>query len=163
MKPPETGQALTLRRFRAEDTGDVVDLWLSCDLVRPSNDPWKDIERKQKVGGDLFLVATLSDKIVGSVMAGYEGHRGWINYLAVDPVHRRRGIGRRLMEEAERLLLAAGCPKINLQVRSSNLQVVAFYKAIGFVQDEVISLGKRLVQDGSVSTRDRRPRPAAPC
>ena len=151
MKPAEPSQALTIRRFRAEDTGDVVDLWLSCDLVRPANDPWRDIARKQKVGGDLLLVATLDDKIIGSVMAGYEGHRGWVNYVAVGPRHRRQGIGRRLMEEAERLLRAEGCPKINLQVRSSNLAVVAFYKAMGFAQDDVISLGKRLVPDGGPS------------
>jgi ribosomal protein S18 acetylase RimI-like enzyme len=85
--------------------------------------------------------------IVGSVMAGYEGHRGWINYLAVLPECRRRGVGRALMAEAERLLRAAGCPKINLQVRAGNAEVLGFYRAIGFAVDEVVSLGKRLEVD----------------
>jgi len=85
--------------------------------------------------------------IIASVMVGYDGHRGWINYLAVDPRSRRQGIGGAMMEEAERRLKALGCPKINLQVRRSNLAVTDFYKSIGFVVDDVVSLGKRLVRD----------------
>jgi ribosomal protein S18 acetylase RimI-like enzyme len=81
------------------------------------------------------------------VMAGYEGHRGWINYLAVDPAQRRSGLGRALMTEAERVLRAAGCPKINLQVRPGNKDVIAFYEAIGFSVEGAISLGKRLERD----------------
>jgi ribosomal protein S18 acetylase RimI-like enzyme len=80
-------------------------------------------------------------------MAGYEGHRGWINYLAVCPDHQRRGIGRMLMEQAEMLLKRAGCPKINLQVRSTNSEVIAFYQAIGYSVDDVISMGRRLIDD----------------
>jgi ribosomal protein S18 acetylase RimI-like enzyme len=80
-------------------------------------------------------------------MAGYDGHRGWINYLAVHPEHRRKGIGRQLMSEAERRLRAAGCPKINLQVRSGNASVIAFYREAGFTPDDVVSLGKRLEVD----------------
>ncbi len=125
----------------------MIALWRLCGLLRPSNDPEKDIARKAKVGSHLFLVATMGDAIVGSVMAGYEGHRGWINYLAVAPSRRRVGVGQRLMEEAERLLLAEGCPKINLQVRTSNREVLEFYEAIGFSRDDVLSLGKRLVED----------------
>jgi ribosomal protein S18 acetylase RimI-like enzyme len=80
-------------------------------------------------------------------MAGYEGHRGWINYLAVSPHHRRQGIGRRIMEEAEKRLKAAGCPKINLQVRGTNQKVIKFYKMIGYTRDPVASMGKRLEPD----------------
>jgi ribosomal protein S18 acetylase RimI-like enzyme len=80
-------------------------------------------------------------------MVGYEGHRGWINYLAVSPDHQRKGYGRLLMDEAERLLRKEGCPKINLQVRTTNAAVLAFYKALGYGQDEVVSLGKRLEND----------------
>jgi ribosomal protein S18 acetylase RimI-like enzyme len=80
-------------------------------------------------------------------MAGYEGHRGWINYLAVAPSHRRKGYAGRLMEEAEKRLKAAGCPKINLQVRETNLDVIQFYQSIGFATDRVVSLGKRLIKD----------------
>jgi ribosomal protein S18 acetylase RimI-like enzyme len=84
---------------------------------------------------------------VGSVMIGYEGHRGWINYLAVDPSLRRQGIGRRLMEHAEEILRRAGCPKINLQVRSENMQAADFYADLGYLRDDVISFSKRLDPD----------------
>jgi len=137
-----------IRPFRATDTELVVALWEACELVRPWNDPRKDIERKLQVNPDLFLVAVDEDALVGSVMVGYEGHRGWINYLAVDPSRRKRGVGSRLMTEAERLLEEAGCPKINLQVRSENADVIAFYRARGYVVDDVVSLGKRLIDDG---------------
>ena len=100
-------------------------------------------------GAGMFLVGLLGGRVIGTVMAGYEGHRGWINYLAVGPGHRRGGFGRRLMEEAERLLRAVGCPKINLQVRTSNTEVLAFYRRLGFVQDDAVSLGKRLEHDQS--------------
>ena len=85
--------------------------------------------------------------IVAAVMAGYEGHRGWINYLAVDPGHQRRGLGRAILDAAEARLRASGCPKINLQVRRSNTQVLAFYRAIGYLEDDAVCLGKRLVHD----------------
>lgn len=138
---------LKIRSFFPGDREQVVDLWQRCGLVRPVNDPFKDIDRKLKVRGDLFLVALLDNVVVGSVMIGYDGHRGWINYLAVCPNHRKRGYGRKMMTEAERLLRTEGCPKINLQVRASNTEVLAFYKAIGFVQDDVLSFGKRLEHD----------------
>ena len=138
---------LTFRPFQPRDSDAVIDLWNRCGLVRPSNDPKKDIARKQKVRGDLFLVGLHDERVVASVMIGYEGHRGWINYLAVCPLYRKRGYGRSIMAEAERLLRAEGCPKINLQVRTSNTEVLAFYRAIGFFQDDVVSLGKRLEDD----------------
>src|SRR5262249_44002053 len=103
---------------------------------------------KLKVRPDLFLVGIEDGAVVGTVMAGYDGHRGWINYLAVDPSARRRGFGRALMDEAERLLRASGCPKINLQVRSNNQEVIDFYRRIGYHLDEVVSFGKRLEHDG---------------
>jgi ribosomal protein S18 acetylase RimI-like enzyme len=138
---------LIIRSFRSEDETTIVDLWLRCGLVHPANDPRKDIFRKSKVRPDLFLVGTHGGNIVASVMVGYEGHRGWINYLAVDPDYQKRGFGRMMMEEAERVLRAEGCPKINLQVRTSNVDVLAFYRAIGFLQDDVVSFGKRLEHD----------------
>lgn len=98
---------------------------------------------------ELFLVGEEGGRIVASVMAGYEGHRGWLNYLAVDPAHQRRGQGRALLAEAERLLRERGCPKINLQVRATNAAAAAFYKAVGYSADEVISMGKRLIHDSS--------------
>ena len=138
---------LKIRPYGEADEDAVVELWRECGLVAPQNDPVKDIRRKLHVRRDLFLVGLLGPRLVGTVMAGYEGHRGWINYLAVATDCRRRGIGRRLMEEAERLLQAAGCPKINLQVRSSNSDVIGFYRGIGYAVDDVVSMGKRLEED----------------
>jgi len=142
-----THEGLTVRRFEPADEQAVVSLWKQCDLTRPWNDPCKDIARKLGVQGDMFLVAFLSGQVVGSVMAGYDGHRGWINYLAVAPDYRHRGLGRRLMAEAERRLLALGCPKINLQVRLANQKAIEFYRHIGYAQDDVVSLGKRIIPD----------------
>jgi ribosomal protein S18 acetylase RimI-like enzyme len=138
---------LAIRSFDAADSDAVVALWRDCGLLRPANDPIKDISRKQKVRGDLFLVGLRDDEIVATVMVGFDGHRGWINYLAVAPKHRKHGYGRAMVREAERLLAAEGCPKVNLQVRSANREAVKFYAAIGYAQDDVLSFGKRLVQD----------------
>ena len=148
--------ALTTRAFRPGDEGAVVRLWRRCGLVVPHNNPHKDIARKMKTRPDLFRVGELEGRVVASVMIGYEGHRGWINYLAVDPDHRKRGFGRQLMDEAERLLRAEGCPKINLQVRRTNFEVIAFYEAIGFHEDDVASFGKRLDHDGGADASATR-------
>jgi ribosomal protein S18 acetylase RimI-like enzyme len=139
--------AVTIRRFQADERSAVVGLWHTCGLIRPQNDPDKDITRKLRVNPEWFLVAESAGRIVGAVMAGYEGHRGWINYLAVHPERRRTGLGRKLMAEAERGLRAAGCPKINLQVRPENQVAIAFYERIGFSVEGAISLGKRLEVD----------------
>jgi len=124
-----------------------VALWSACGLVMPQNDPKRDIQRKLKVNPEWFLVGELDGQILATCMAGYEGHRGWINYLAVAPSHRRRGLATQLVREAERRLQQAGCPKINLQIRSSNTDVIAFYQALDFHVDDVISMGKRLEPD----------------
>jgi len=149
---------MKIRPFEPSDQEAVVRLWERCGLTRPWNDPRRDITRKQAVRPDLFLVGVEEGEIlnrefhapivVGTVMVGYDGHRGWINYLAVAPEHRRHGLGRALMAEAERLLLAEGCPKINLQVRSGNAEALEFYRRLGYGVDEVVSLGKRIVADG---------------
>jgi ribosomal protein S18 acetylase RimI-like enzyme len=136
-----------IRPFQLSDQSAVIELWHRCGLVRPVNDPKKDIKRKLKVRPDLFLLGVIDTKIIASAMAGYEGHRGWINYLAVDPEYQRRGFARQIVNEAERLLHEAGCPKINLQVRTSNSAVIEFYQRIGYSIDDVVSLGKRLESD----------------
>jgi len=138
---------MKIREFADADENDVVALWQRCGLVRPWNDPHKDIARKRAVQRELFLVAELDGAIVGSVMGGYEGHRGWVNYLAVDAAQRRSGLGRALMAEVESRLRAIGCPKLNLQVRNDNAAAIAFYERIGFLQDAAVSLGKRLESD----------------
>lgn len=136
-----------IRPFRLTDETAVIALWQRCELTRPWNDPHKDIQRKLKVQPELFLLGEIDDKVVASVMAGFDGHRGWVNYLAVCPTQRRRGLGRQLMEEVERRLTALGCPKLNLQVRSDNQAVLTFYRNLGYQVDEVVSLGKRLIAD----------------
>ena len=122
----------------------MIALWERCGSVAPQNDPNKDFDRKLRVNPELFLVGKSRGKIISSVMGGYEGHRGWINYLAVDPDCRRKGYGRIIMLEIEHRLKAIGCPKINLQVRATNISVIRFYEAIGFSNDHAVSFGKRL-------------------
>ena len=136
-----------IRQYEEADRDEVIYLWIQCGLVVPQNDPNRDIERKLKVNPEWFLVGELEGHIIATCMAGYEGHRGWINYLAVAPRYRRRGFAAKLMQEAERILQKAGCPKINLQIRTSNSDVIEFYKAIGYSIDDVVSMGKRLDQD----------------
>lgn len=138
---------LLIRPYQEADEDAVVKLWKECGLVVPWNDPHKDIRRKLQVQRDMFLVGLVNDRVVAAVMAGYEGHRGWINYLAVDPNCQKKGYGRRMMDEAEARLRKLGCPKINLQVRSSNTGVIEFYKALGYTIDDSISMGKRLEPD----------------
>lgn len=135
---------LDIRPFRPEDEAAVVDLWQRCALVVPQNNPHKDIAAKLAFQPDLFFVGELDGQVIASVMVGYEGHRGWVNYLAVHPDHQRRGLGRQLMAHAENILRDLGCPKLNLQVRETNLGVRGFYESLGFASDHVIGLGKRL-------------------
>lgn len=133
--------------YQPGDESAVIDLWLRCGLVAPQNNPRADIQRKLQVNPELFLVGRIDTEIVATVMAGYEGHRGWINYLAVAPHLQKSGYGRQIMAHAESLLRERGCPKINLQVRSTNRQVIDFYQSLGFMIDEVVSMGKRLETD----------------
>ena len=125
----------------------MVQLWRDCNLVVPHNDPHKDIQRKRAVQADLFLVGLEDSRIVATIMACYEGHRGWINYLAVAPERQRAGLGRQMVTEAERSLHRLGCPKINLQIRRTNAGVIAFYRQLGYAEDDVVSMGKRLEKD----------------
>lgn len=137
-----------IRPFTEADTEAVVALWQQCGLVRPWNDPYKDIARKLAVPDrDLFWVGEKEGQIVASLMGGYDGHRGWVNYLAVHPDQQRHGYGRLLMQAMEEALQALGCPKLNLQVRQDNTAVLDFYAALGYSQDRVVSLGKRLIPD----------------
>jgi ribosomal protein S18 acetylase RimI-like enzyme len=138
---------MKLRAFQPGDETTVVALWHECGLTRPWNDPHADIARKLTEQPELFLVGAVGAELVATAMVGFDGHRGWVYYLAVSPRHRRRSYGRSLMREAERLLLERGCPKLNLQVRSSNVGAIEFYRRLGYVQDDVVSLGRRLIDD----------------
>jgi ribosomal protein S18 acetylase RimI-like enzyme len=138
---------MKIRVFEDSDQESVIALWAECDLLVPQNNPAKDISRKLKVDRDLFLVGVDGRIIVATVMGGYEGHRGWINYLAVKQSERRKGYGQKIMQAVEILLQNRGCPKINLQIRRANTNVIAFYSAIGYGDDHVVGLGKRLEHD----------------
>lgn len=142
----------SIRDFRPEDEAGLIEMWKLSGIYRPWNDPQRDIARKtenmQKTGFGLFLVVQESSgRIIGSVMAGYDGHRGSVNYLAVHPDAQKQGIGRALMAEVERWCEAEGCPKINLLVRTDNEAVKAFYARLGYGVDEVSSLSQRLIED----------------
>ncbi len=131
-------------RYCSEFQDAVIDLWRKCGLIVPQNDPAEDIRKKLDFQPELFFIGLLDGNVIGSIMAGYEGHRGWINYLAVVPEYQGRGYGRKLVQKAIDELRKIGCLKINLQVRKSNTSVIDFYKRLGFKEDDVVSLGMRL-------------------
>ena len=139
--------SMLIRAYQNPDEAAVVALWQACDLTRPWNDPYKDIARKLQVRPDLFLVGEVHGLVMATAMFGYEGHRGWVNYLAVAPEHQRQGHAKSLMQHGELLLLASGCPKMSLLVRAGNTSVVSFYQALGYQEDVVVCLGKRLIPD----------------
>ena len=130
--------------YRSEFENAVVDLWKRCNLIVPQNDPAEDIRKKLEFQPELFFVGLLDGRVVGSIMIGYDGHRGWINYLAVTPECQRRGYGKRLVYKAIEELKRMGCLKVNLQIRKSNTSVIDFYKHLGFREDEAVCFGMRL-------------------
>ena len=140
---------MLIRQFTREDTDAVVELWRECGLLRPWNDPHSDVARKLASQPELFFVGTDADEpggagmVVAAVMAGYDGRRGSINYLAVSPARQGQGLGAALLAHAEAALRALNCSKINLQVRPDNREVVGFYEKLGYEVYEVIDLGKR--------------------
>jgi ribosomal protein S18 acetylase RimI-like enzyme len=133
--------------YKAEYEKEVIALWERCELTRSWNNPRLDIERKMKEKPELFLVGIVDGKVVASAMGGYEGHRGWVYYLGVEPAYRRQGLARRMMEAIEERLLETGCPKINIPVRRGNTGALNFFRDIGYNTEDRISLGKRLIED----------------
>jgi len=138
---------MEIRQFKDSDRSAVIELWQACDLTRPWNNPDQDISRKLAIQPELFFVGEISGKIMASAMAGYDGHRGSVFYLAVLPEYQGRGFGKQLMQQIEVTLKAMGCPKLNIVVRSSNEKVLGFYKSLGYSTDDVVSTGKRLIPD----------------
>ena len=147
--------SFAIRAFAPADADAVVALWQACGLVRAWNDPYKDIARKLSEQPELFLVACSGRKgngecegdVVASAMVGFDGHRGWVYYLAVTPDVQQKSLGRALMARAEELLIERGCPKLMLMVRSSNAEVIAFYRELGYGEEAVTVMGKRLIPD----------------
>ena len=138
---------MEIRPQELNDEAAVIHLWKDCGLVVSWNNPALDIQRKLKVQSEMFLVGLLDGKTVASVMAGYDGHRGWINYLAVHPAFQRKGLARKMMDAAEVCLREAGCPKINLLIRDTNVDVLKFYESLDYKTDPVVCVGKRLIAD----------------
>lgn len=139
---------MKFRPFAEIDRQAVIELWRRCGLVVPWNDPDADIDRKLQVDPDLFVVGLNGNDLLASAMGGYDGHRGSIFYLAVDPEHQGRGYGREIVDYLAELLKQRGCPKLNILVRSSNERVVEFYRQLGFNVEEILCIGKRLIEDG---------------
>ena len=134
-----------VRSYVETDEAAVAALWREVFTSMPAwNHAETDIRRKLAVQRELFLVATIDSEIVGTAMGGYDGHRGWVYYVATSPRHRRQGIGTALMQAIERKLDEIGCPKLNLQVRAKDREVVAFYETLGYHVEERISMGKLL-------------------
>ena len=144
-------ERVVFRDFRKADSSAVIALWERCELTRPWNDPQRDIQRKcdelAKGGTGWFWVAEYEGQILGAVMAGYDGHRGSVNYLAVAPEFQGYGIGRLMMQKIEACLANEGCPKVNVMVRMTNKTVQAFYQRLGYVTDDVAVLSNRLIDD----------------
>lgn len=133
-----------IRPFEERDRKNAVSLWQTCNITVPWNNPDRDIDLKLQVDPDLFLVMEDQSEIIGTGMGGYEGHRGWIYYLAIAPEYQKRGYGKQLVREIEKRLKQKGCPKVNLMVRTTNTAVLNFYTSLGYVDSKVLCLGKRL-------------------
>ena len=136
-----------VKLYNPKDEKQVIELWTACNLTVSWNNPKLDIERKLKVNPELFLVGEIGNKVIASVLGGYEGHRGWINYLAVLPEYRGNGFAKEIMIAVEQKLKDIGCPKINLQIRGNNEEVIKFYESIGYFDEHMTSMGKRLSED----------------
>ena len=137
-----------IRIYRERDREQVLALWQECDLIHPKNDPQKDLDRKKGFGEELFLVIEESEKIIGTVMGGYDGHRGIINYLGVHPSFRGQGLGKMLLQAVEQKLKDLGCPQVNLLVWSNNSEVLEFYKKTQYSEaNDIVLLRKRLISD----------------
>ncbi len=136
---------MEIRPYRESDEEAVVSLWREVFWDAPAwNVPEEDIRRKLEIQRELFLVATEGHQLVGTALGGYDGHRGWVYYVAVSSEHRRRGIGAALMQGIEDGLVAMGCPKLNLQVRADNRGVLSFYRSLGYMLEDRASFGKQL-------------------
>ncbi len=140
---------MIIRPYHLSDRESLVRLWHDCGLVFAHNDPYRDIDRKLAVNPDWLLIGELNGNVIASCMVGYDGHRGWLNYLACAPKHRQNGFARKIVTHAEKILKDAGCPKINIQIRTSNQQIIDFYRQLGFSTDNVVSMGKHLEIDES--------------
>ena len=138
---------MDVRQFIEADRDAVIKLWEACKLTRPWNDPHKDIDRKLEFQPNLFFVGVKDSEVIASAMAGYDGHRGSVFYLAIHPKSQGLGYGRKLTAHIESTLVRLGCPKLNILVRGTNIQVLDFYSSLKYKTDDVVSIGKRIKDD----------------
>ena len=136
-----------IRTYQDTDLEDIIQLWERCDLTRPWNNPEIDIFRKIAQKDDLFLVAVKNQQIIATLMGGYDGHRGWMNYLAVHPHHQRNGVATALIQQLEKRLTALGCPELQLLIAKEFIDIQNFYEQLGYEEQEVVCLSKRLIPD----------------
>jgi ribosomal protein S18 acetylase RimI-like enzyme len=136
--------ALTIAPIGDGDVADVIALWQRCGLTRPWNDPASDIALARKGENAAMLAGRDDSGIVASVLVGHDGHRGWVYYVAVDPDCRHKGYGRVIMDAAEQWLRRRGIEKLQLMVRPDNSQVQAFYRSLGYLEQERIIYAKWL-------------------
>ena len=136
-----------INQYNSDDEAEMIELWQECGLVVPWNNPLSDIARKMADSPELFFSGKIDGRLVASCMAGYDGHRGWIYFLAVTVSEQRKGLAAKLVAYVEARLIELGCPKLELMVRDANLEVIEFYQAIGYNLDPVRVLSKRLQQD----------------
>ncbi len=145
MDQANTQEIMKIREFTIDEYAIVRDLWQAAGLILRPGDELEDIKLKLQRDPDLFLVAEHDNEIVGSVIGGWDGRRGWIYHLAVKPEHQRKGIGVGLVREVEKRLVAKGAKKVNAQVYKWNEQSSEFFKAIGYeAQPDLIMIGKQL-------------------
>jgi ribosomal protein S18 acetylase RimI-like enzyme len=143
----ERAGGFSIDTYQNGDEAAIIELWQQCGLVVPWNNPQTDIARKVTNSPELFFTGRIGGRLVASCMAGYDGHRGWIYFLAVANSEQRKGLAAQLVAHVEAQLIELGCPKLELMVRDTNREVIAFYEAIGFNLDPVRVLSKRLRQD----------------
>lgn len=136
--------SLAFRELQDVNLESVVSLWKTCELTRPWNDPYKDIQFARDSATSAVLVGIFEERVVASVMVGHDGHRGVLYYLAVDPAFQKRGFGKAAVTAAEAWLRARGVWKINLMVRSENEMAGRFYERLGYTVNPVTSFGKSL-------------------
>ena len=150
-----------VRQYRDGDRADLVALWETCFPNDPRwNDPVLIINRKLTLQPELFFVYEADARVVGSVLAGYDGFRGWINKLATHPLYQGQGIASALLKTAETALAELGCPKVNLQVRMENAQVVELYQLAGYETESLISMGKLLTPNPKQSAEQATSEPS---
>lgn len=139
--------SMQIQPYSPKYEADVIELWRKCDLLYTKYNPYKDIARKMKVDPELFLIGVEGGKVIATVMGGYDGHRGWIYHLGIDPAYQRRGLGRQIMDAIEEKLKARDCLKVNLMVMKTNHKAMKFYESIGFNEEDATEYGKRLLPD----------------